>query len=128
MKTPLRSLVLSLLAGSAAVSLRALEWQTSHLERRPPAGAEVVRVEYRFRNSTPKPVRITGLTTSCGCTEASVDDTLVRPGASGSVKVLFTVGKRTGRQLKSIYVHTDEMPGLTELELVVELPSEGAWQ
>lgn len=119
-------LALALGLFAAVLSAHALEWEATSVERTPAPGAEIIRVQYRFRNVSGKTVNITGITTSCGCTEANVDDTAIRAGASGAVKVLFTVGQRTGTQRKSIYVQTDERAAPSELELVVKLPAERA--
>lgn len=122
MKIRIRVAVVLLLLSTIVLPVFALEWDATSIARTPPSGAEVVRVEYRFRNPSGKMVHITGITTSCGCTEANVDDTAIRAGAAGVVKVLFTVGRRAGMQRKSIYIQTDERSEPTELELIVELP------
>ncbi len=61
---------------------------------------------YRFTNIGETTVTISKVTTSCGCTVATMDKNLYRPGESGEIKALFTFGTRTGTQRKRISVET----------------------
>ncbi len=98
-----------------------LEWETLRRDVRPAAGEKVVAVSFPFRNSGDAPVKITGIQTSCGCTSAKADLTDIPAGASGAVEVRFTVGRRTGEQIKGIIVRTSDKQK-HKLLLRVELP------
>lgn len=122
MKTCSRLFALLLCAGLAAVPLRALDWERSLIETKPEAGAEVVRVQFPYRNSSGQTVHILGVSTSCGCTEAAIDSSEVAPQSAGVLHVLFTIGQRSGRQEKIITVTTDDAKQPQQLVLKVALP------
>lgn len=118
---PLRSWC-RLCAGLAALPLHALEWERTLIEAKPAAGSEVVRVQFSYRNASEKVVRILGVSTSCGCTEASADASEVAPRGAGVLHVLFTIGQRSGPQEKVITVATDDAKQPVKLVLKVALP------
>jgi len=75
-----------------------------------------VTAGYKFRNAGPETVKITKLSSSCGCTVGTLEKTIYVPGESGEVKVVFTVDGRTGPQQKTVTVATD-LPGQPAIEL-----------
>ena len=111
-----------LLCFTALGSARALEWDRKLVAATPAPGDEVVRVRYAFKNPAKKTVHILGVTTSCGCTEATPSASQIAPGESGAVDVVFTIGQRTGLQKKEITIRTDESETPVTLELNVTLP------
>lgn len=69
--------------------------------------SEPLNVSYAFKNTGDKPVTITSVTPSCGCTTAKLDKTTYQPGESGVIQVAFAVEGRVGRQIKKIVVRSD---------------------
>lgn len=121
MKSP-RRLVALLLALGAVARAFALEWKQHEVTLTSQPGDEVLRTRFEFKNTGKKIVRILGIRTSCGCTDATINDSDIAPGASSSLDVLFTIGKRTGLQEKEIVVSTDDATEPVKLVLKVKLP------
>jgi hypothetical protein len=115
-----------LLALAALVPGRALEWKKTQIAAAAERGAEVVRTRFEFKNASKSAVHILGVTTSCGCTEATPTSSEIGPGERGALDVLFTIGKRTGLQEKEITVLTDDSNVPTRLKLTITLPAAGA--
>jgi hypothetical protein len=63
---------------------------------------------FAFTNVGDSPITIQRTRSSCGCTVAELDKRRYEPGESGSIKAVFTIGNREGRQVKTISVITDE--------------------
>ena len=118
----LRHHLVLLLCLTALGSARALEWDRTLVTTAPASGDEVVRVRYAFKNPAKKTVHILGVTTSCGCTEATPSSSQIAPGDNGAIDVVFTIGQRTGLQKKEITIRTDESETPVTLELNVTLP------
>lgn len=68
----------------------------------------VLTATFPFTNAGPAPVAILDVSTSCGCTAASVAKTVVAPGETGAVAVRYTVGTGDGLQAQRISLLTDE--------------------
>ena len=64
--------------------------------------------KFKYENKTQKPIKITSVKSSCGCTVASLEKEEVAPGEKGEVTATFKIGGRTGMQQKSITVTTDD--------------------
>lgn len=108
--------------GLATPAAFALDWSTKLISVIPEVGATEVRGKFEFRNAGRAPVQIMGITTSCGCTEATPSATTIAAGGTGEILVLFTVGSRSGLQEKKIFVQTDESPDAVTLEFKIRLP------
>jgi len=96
--------LLALIVGSAQAQL---VWEKPVRNLRAQPGDEKVEAVFRFRNAGAFPVKITQVVTSCGCTTARAEKNLFAPGESGEMTAVFKIGSRTGRQNKTIMVHTD---------------------
>lgn len=118
---PLLAALFSTLALSPAVQAK-LEFEHPRLEVPVPAGAESVEALFRFRNTGTDTVEVTATRADCGCTVPQLDKYSLAPGESGTVKVVFTVGERTGRQEKRVYLETNDGRPPTELLLTAEIP------
>ena len=121
MKTS-RWLPLLITLGLAAPVAFALDWSTKLISVTPEVGAPEVWAKFEFKNAGRAPVQIMGITTSCGCTEATPSATTIAAGGTGAIYVLFTVGSRSGLQEKKISVQTDESPDPVTLEFKIKLP------
>ena len=62
---------------------------------------------------------------SCGCTTAQTQKDEVPPGEKGEITATFNIGDRTGTQIKTVTVETDEAPNQkTVLTLKAEIPQQ----
>ena len=117
-------LILVLLILAVTAPLRALEWDRTQISATAERGADVVRTKFEFKNTAKNPVHILGVTTSCGCTEATPTSSNIAPGERGALEVLFTVGARTGLQEKEITVLTDDSRVPIKLRLKITIPTD----
>ena len=116
--------VCALLVG--AVGHGAIQWETTRQVLRPKRGEASVRAVFRFVNGD-APVRVTHISTSCGCAEARMDDRDLGPGEVGELTVMFRIESQRGVLRKYIRVETDDRPRrVDELIVVVEIP-ETVW-
>ena len=102
-----RTLLLLALA-TAATARAELAWEQPLQEfHRAPEDREVV-AKFAFKNTGAKPVDITRVASSCGCTTTRLEKRKIAPGESGEIEVKFTFGGRRGDQRKTISVTTDD--------------------
>lgn len=73
-----------------------------------PKGQKQIEKEFVFKNTGNSDLKIRKIRTTCGCTTASPEKTVLKPGESSSFKAVFTPGSRRGVQRKSIYVITND--------------------
>jgi len=101
-------LLLPFLLVAAAPACAGLRWEktTQSFDRSP--GDPAVEASYAFKNVGSKPVTITKLRTSCGCTAAQLDQRTYAPGESGAITARFSLGDRRGLQGVSVTVTTDD--------------------
>jgi len=63
---------------------------------------------FKYQNTGSKPVRFKSVRTSCGCTAAQSQKEEVPPGEKGEITATFNIGERTGTQVKTVTVETDD--------------------
>lgn len=121
MKAALAALMLSGLATAQAQ----LAWDKTEVELRPKVGEKEAVAQFRYQNKGDKPIRITNVKSSCGCTVPALKKNDVAPGESGEITATFNIGNRTGTQVKTVHVQTDDaaQPGVT-LVLKAVIPEE----
>lgn len=105
----------ALLGAFSSAQAAGLTWEKTEIELHPkPTDAEAV-ANFKYENKGTKPIKITSVKSSCGCTVASLKKDLVEPGEKGEVTATFHIGGRTGVQQKAVTVTTDdpEQPTLT---------------
>ncbi|QIU95371.1 MULTISPECIES: DUF1573 domain-containing protein [Bacteroides] len=61
---------------------------------------------FRFRNVSSSDVRITKVSTSCGCTAATVNSKTITPGAEGSVVLVYNPKNNIGTVKTYAFVYT----------------------
>jgi hypothetical protein len=72
---------------------------------------EVIRYDGWLRNTGTEPLVITSVDTSCGCTSVEYEKQPIEPDARGRLSFRFdSRGQMTGRQVKSIEIHTSAGP------------------
>jgi hypothetical protein len=102
-----------------------LKWEEIAVELHPAAGDKEAVGHFKYQNTGSKPVRFKSVHTSCGCTAAQTQKDEVPPGEKGEITATFKIGDRTGTQVKSVTVDTDDpVNATTVLTLKAVIPQE----
>jgi hypothetical protein len=108
------------LEGSARA---ALVWETTEADLHPSLADKTAVAHFKYKNTGDKPIKITSVHPSCGCTTAALAKDLVAPNEGGEIVATFNIGDRTGVQKKTITVVTDEEASQpTVLKLTATIP------
>ena len=99
------SALIFLLAASAPA---ALVFEKNELDLHPDMGASKVDAVFKYENKGDAPVHIKAVRPSCGCTTAALAKSDVAPGEKGEITATFNIGDRTGVQVKTVTVETDD--------------------
>ena len=123
MKTPLFAFILSIVT---CLSARAeLKWEQTAVELHPAATDKQAVGHFKYQNNGKTPVHFKSVHPSCGCTTAQTQKDLVQPGDKGEITATFNIGDRTGTQIKTVTVETDEAPNQkTVLTLKAVIPQQ----
>ena len=121
MKTHIFAFTLSV---ALCISARAgLKWDQTSIELHPTATDKQAIGHFKYQNTGDKPVKITSVHPSCGCTTAALVKDVVGPNESGEITATFNIGDRAGVQTKTISVMTDEEASTTTiLKLKATIP------
>jgi hypothetical protein len=92
----------------AATTQAALVFEKTELDLKPEMGATKVDAVFNYENKGDAPVHIKAVKPSCGCTTAALPKNDVAPGEKGSITATFNIGDRTGVQMKTVTVETDD--------------------
>lgn len=110
-------------------SFASLDWETQRVSHVASAADEKAEVAFVFTNAGERPITIESVSTSCGCTTASLDKKTYESGESGQITAIFVFGDRVGKQRKRVTVRTNEIDEIgetiareTALELWVTIP------
>ena len=113
MKTHIFALTLSVII---CVTARAgLKWDQTSIELHPAAADKRAIGHFKYQNTGDKPVRFKSVRTSCGCTAAQTQKEEVPAGEKGEITATFNIGERTGTQVKTVTVETDDPEHVTTL-------------
>ncbi|HYC39379.1 MAG TPA: DUF1573 domain-containing protein [Chitinophagaceae bacterium] len=82
---------------------------------------QVVEVSYRFRNTGDKPLVITNVSASCGCTIPETPQKPFAPGEEGVIRAKFDSKGRSGHNTKDVYVTANTRPASYQLAFSVEV-------
>ena len=66
-----------------------------------------LEVSYSFKNTGNKPLVISRVQPSCGCTVAEQPSQPVLPGATGIIKAVFNSEQHVGPNFKTLYVYAN---------------------
>jgi hypothetical protein len=111
MKTNIFAFILSIVI---CVSAHAeLKWDPTMVELHPATADKQAIGHFKYQNTGSKPVRFKSVRTSCGCTAAQSQKEEVPPGEKGEVTATFNIGERTGTQVKTVTVETDDPEHVT---------------
>src|SRR2546423_10577080 len=118
MKTNILTFSLSILlcAGARAE----LKWEQSVIELHPKVGDKTAVAHFKYQNNGTAPVHFKSVKASCGCTATQTQKDVVNPGEKGEVVATFTIGDRTGQQMKTVTVQTDD-PNPTQATTILTL-------
>src|SRR5205814_6015637 len=123
MKTHLSAFTLSIVL---CLTARAgLKWDQTSIELHPAATDKQAIGHFKYQNTGDKPVRFKSVRTSCGCTAAQTQKEEVPAGEKGEITATFNIGERTGTQVKTVTVETDDPANVTTvLTLKAVIPQE----
>ncbi|HEU0209160.1 MAG TPA: DUF1573 domain-containing protein [Candidatus Udaeobacter sp.] len=106
MKTPIFAFTLLIIA---CLSARAeLKWDQTSVELHPAATDKQAVGHFKYQNTGKTPVHFKSVHPSCGCTTAQTQKEIVQAGEKGEITATFNIGDRTGTQVKTVTVETDE--------------------
>jgi uncharacterized protein DUF1573 len=106
MKSHVVLLLLSAFVSAAAHA--ELKWSETTLELHPTFGDKEAVGHFKYQNAGKTPIRLTSVKTSCGCTVPKWQKEEIAPGEKGEITATFNIGNRTGTQVKTVTVQTDE--------------------
>ncbi len=123
MKTPIFAFTLSMIM---CLGARAeLKWEQTAIELHPAANDKQAVGHFKYQNTGKTPVHFKSVHASCGCTTAQSQKEEVPPGDKGEITATFNIGDRTGTQIKTVTVETDEAVNQkTVLTLKAEIPQQ----
>src|SRR5438046_6774279 len=106
MKTHIVAFALSIIL---SLSLHAeSKWEQSALELHPTPNDKKAIGHFKYQNTGKTPVHFKSVHASCGCTTAQTQKDEVPAGGSGEITATFNIGDRTGTQVKTVTVETDD--------------------
>ena len=92
-----------------AQSARAeLKWEQTSVDLRPAFNDKQAVAHFKYENVGNTPVHFKSVHASCGCTTAQTQNEQVGPGQKGEITATFNIGGRTGTQVKTVTVQTDD--------------------
>jgi hypothetical protein len=92
----------------AATTQASLVFEQTTLDLNPEMGATKVDAVFKYENKGTTPVHIKSVKPSCGCTTAALAKNEVAPGEKGEITATFNIGDRSGLQVKTVSVETDD--------------------
>jgi hypothetical protein len=92
----------------AAAAQAELTWEKTELDLHPALGDATAVGVFKYANKGDKPIHFKSVRPSCGCTTAALPKNDVAPGEKGEITATFTIGDRTGVQVKTVTVDTDD--------------------
>ena len=105
----------------------AVSWDRDSIDLGILAAGEVSRLEYRLTNSGNRPLTITQVVPSCGCTVARDWETgIIAPGSSATIHLEFNAGDRIGDVVESAAVVTNAVPSSSTLTFTARVMGPGS--
>jgi Protein of unknown function (DUF1573) len=118
MKTSILTFTFSILL---CVAARAeLKWEQNVIDLHPALGDKTAVAHFKYQNTGTTPVHFKSVKASCGCTATQSQKEVVNPGEKGEIVATFNIGDRTGQQVKTVSVQTDD-PNPTQANTVLTL-------
>src|SRR5437762_8842207 len=85
-----------------------LKWEQTSVDLKPALGDKQAVAHFKYENVGNTPVHFKSVHASCGCTTAQTQNEQVAPGQKGEITATFNIGGRTGTQVKTVTVLTDD--------------------
>src|SRR5213592_847721 len=85
-----------------------LKFDKTEIELHPAPVDKQAVGHFTYQNTGKTPVKFKSAKASCGCTAAQTQKDEVPPGEKGEVTATFNIGDRTGTQVKTVTVETDD--------------------
>ena len=85
-----------------------LKWEQTSVELHPAFSDKQAVAHFKYENVGNTPVHFNSVHASCGCTTAQTQNEQVAPGQKGEITATFNIGGRTGTQVKTVNVQTDD--------------------
>ncbi len=85
-----------------------LKWEQTSVDLRPAFNDKQAVAHFKYENVGNTPVHFKSVHASCGCTTAQTQNEQVAPGQKGEITATFNIGGRTGTQVKTVTVQTDD--------------------
>src|SRR6476469_4142695 len=85
-----------------------LKWEQTSVDLRPGFNDKQAVAHFKYENIGNTPVHFESVHASCGCTTAQTQNEQVAPGQKGEITATFNIGGRTGTQVKTVTVQTDD--------------------
>jgi Protein of unknown function (DUF1573) len=118
MKTRISILTLSIFGACAAHA--ELKWDQTTIELHPNIGDKQAVAHFKYQNAGTAAVHFKSVKASCGCTTTQSQREVVNPGEKGEITATFNIGDRTGTQMKTVTVQTDD-PNPTQATTILTL-------
>jgi Protein of unknown function (DUF1573) len=96
------------LAALAQSARAELKWEQTSVDLRPAFNDKQAIAHFKYENVGNTPVHFKSVHASCGCTTAQTQNEQVAPGQKGEITATFNIGGRTGTQVKTVTVQTDD--------------------
>lgn len=84
-----------------------IQWLDSSKSLGTIESGQVLKINYRFRNSGTKPLVIANVQPGCGCTVADYPKAPIAPGGEGEILASFDSKGKEGQQKKNITVYAN---------------------
>src|SRR5213596_3650881 len=97
--------ILTVIANDARAELK---WEQTSIDLQPAIGDKQAVAHFKYENVGKTPVHFKSVHASCGCTTAQTQKEEVAPGEKGEITATFNIGGRTGTQVKTVTVQTDD--------------------
>src|SRR5256885_7739912 len=85
-----------------------LKWDRPSVDLRRAFNDRQAVAHFNYENVGNTPVHFKSVHASCGCTAAQTQNEQVAPGQKGEITATFNIGGRTGTQVKTVTVQTDD--------------------
>lgn len=112
--------VLSVVVNAARAELK---WEQTSVDLHPAVGDKQAVAHFKYENVGKTPVHFRSVHASCGCTTAQTQTDQVAPGEKGEITATFNIGGRTGMQVKTVNVQTDD-PDPAQANVVLTLKAD----
>src|SRR5690242_13234545 len=102
------SLTITLTVLLAVIARADLKWEQSTVDVHPAPGDKQAVAHFKYQNTGTAPIHFKSVKASCGCTTTQTQREVVNPGEKGEIIASLNIGDRTGQQVKTVTVQTDD--------------------